>query len=167
LSQILKAHFGIEALLLHEVMSDNLTSFLPDAIGYSEISYYTSCFLDLSSPPSAANPQSQGRLASHRNTVYAGGNNHLAFHEVMDPAQINITTQQKRGFAKAMRILDLEPYYHLTELEALLNPDNDDEALWAICDGQILGCPKPSEAERPVKKRLLKEYLQTKSQGLW
>lgn len=152
--QLLKTHFGIEAVVHHEVMSENLVSLLPDISGYSEISYYTSCFLSISPPQSASKPNFRGRAAQHRNAAYLKNKNHLAFREIIKPTQLSISDQQKLRFAKAMRVLGLHPYYHLTELDALLSPDNDDKALWAFCGKWIKGRPKPTSQQWSGKVKL-------------
>jgi hypothetical protein len=65
-----------------------------------------------------------------------------------------------------MRILGLKPHFHLSELEGLLTPvTTDDEALWAISDRQVAGCPKPSNKTRAEKKQFLQEYMQAKDGG--
>jgi len=91
--------------------------------------------------------------------------NHLASFQVLDLSQLNITEEQRLRFARAMRVLDLKPHYHLTELEELLNPSNTDESFWAMCHLPLTGCPKPGPAKRGEKKKRLAKYLQAKNEG--
>jgi hypothetical protein len=142
-----------------------MINFLPDASNYADCSYYSTCFLGLSSPTRTAD-QSHDRVAPHQNDAFLKADNHFAFHQIIDPTQLNITKKQKLSFARAIRILGLQPYYHLNELHACLRPENDEEDLWAICHNQLKGCPKPSSKSRSEKKRLLHEYIRSKSQGL-
>lgn len=151
--------------MLHEVLSDDLVNFLPDANGFSECSYYTTCFLSLAVPMQTSGP-TQVRTATHRNDVYLAANHHMAFHQTIDPNDLNISKQQKLCFARAMRVLGLQPFYHLTELETLITANSEDEALCAIGHGPLRGRPKPTQEKPAMKRKLLSKYLQAKSQGL-
>jgi hypothetical protein len=90
----------------------------------------------------------------------------MAFHQTIDPNNLNISKQQKLCFARAKRVLGLQPFYHITELETLITANSEDEALWAISHGQLRGRPKATLERPAVKRKLLSKYLQAKSQGL-
>jgi hypothetical protein len=96
---------------------------------------------------------------------YFKDENHLASYQVADLAQLNITDEQKLRFARAMRVIDIKPHYHVTELEALLDPSNVDKSFWAACNRQLAGCPKPRSSKRSEKKKSLEKYLQKSNEG--
>jgi hypothetical protein len=107
-----------------------------------------------------------GRLAPHQNNAFLKPDNHFAFQQVIDPTQIGISEQQKLRYARALRILGLQPHFHISELDALLTPDNKDAAFWTICHRQVDDCPKISNKPARVKRKLFREYLRTMTQGL-
>jgi hypothetical protein len=96
----------------------------------------------------------QGRMhAISTNRAFAREDNHLAFYEIFDPSQLNLTEENKFRFTRALIHLDLKPYYQLSELETMIHPSTKDESLWAICHRPIEGCPEPPrEAERSRRK---------------
>ncbi|KAH7090449.1 hypothetical protein FB567DRAFT_589847 [Paraphoma chrysanthemicola] len=148
LAGILRTHFGLDAVILHESLSDKLRKFLPDNFGPSMGHYSTTCFLTLA-PMDEKGP-------------FLPEDNHLAYYKPIDVSAVHLTEGQNIRFARAIRELDLKPHFHLSELEELIKPTNSDKALWNICDRQIAGCPKPSEAKRRDKRKLLREYLNKK-----
>ncbi|KAF1851796.1 uncharacterized protein K460DRAFT_41392 [Cucurbitaria berberidis CBS 394.84] len=133
LNNILRTHFGVEAIVLHEVLSGNVQSFLPEDTFQGDCIYYTSCFLALTQDMETES-KSHGRTSTHKNNLFLKPGNHLAFHQVLDPARFNLTEDQRLRFTRAMRTLDLQPYYHLSELETIVTSATQDDALWAICD---------------------------------
>jgi hypothetical protein len=161
---MLKKHFGLQANILHEVLSSKLNNFLPNTFYGAECSYYTTCFLVL---PSAydIDQTPSGHMSPHRHDLYLQKDDHLAFHQIVDLSKLNITEQQRLLFASALRTLGLKPHFHLSELEALLTPTTDDKALWAFGKYQITGCPKPSNKTRAQKTELLQDYMQAKNRG--
>ena len=162
--KMLKKHFGLQANILHEVLSNKLHNFLPNTYDMAECSYYTTCFLGL---PSAfeSDHTSPGRMAPDQHDLYLQKENHLAFHQIIDLSKVNITEKQRLLFARALRILGLKPFFHMSELEALLTPTITDEALRAINDGHMAGCPKPPRVTQAKKMELLRDYMQAKNSG--
>ncbi|KAH7399003.1 hypothetical protein DE146DRAFT_514899 [Phaeosphaeria sp. MPI-PUGE-AT-0046c] len=165
LYKLLKSHFGLEAIIQHEVLSSDLESFLPYPPGYGHCAYYTSCFLALPSPAQVEG-LSAGRLATHRNGSYLSTDNHLAYQKIIQPYELAITAEQKLRFARAMRVLGVDPYYPITELELIIATDKGDKAFWAICNQQISGRPKISTKSRWKKRKLLNDYLRGRNKEL-
>jgi hypothetical protein len=155
----------VEAIVLHEVKSDELQTFLPGGCRFSEASYYTSCFLALAAPEEARTP-TQGRRSVHPSGMFLKCDNHLAYHQTVDPAQFILTEKQRLQFARALRILGLQPQYHLSELQASINPTTkDDDDLWTICDKQLPDCPKPLPTSDATKRDALRQYIRSKNKG--
>jgi hypothetical protein len=151
--------------VLHEALSDNLQTFLPSAVYFGDCSYYTSGFVALTAPEKAQTP-THGRGSAHSNAMFLAGDNHLAFHQIVDPAQLVLTEAQRLRFARALRILGLQPQYHLSEMEASINPSTeDDDVLWAICDMQLPQCPAPLKTSQATKKKALWQYIDSKNKG--
>jgi hypothetical protein len=146
------------------VLPSKLVSFLPDDSKYGDCSYYTSCFLRLSTN-ARATTSLPGRTKTHQNDVYLQADNHLAYHRLIDPNELNISEKQKLYCARTMRLLGLHPYYHLTELETLFTADVTNEAVWDIFCDQLKPSLTPTQKRCLDKKELLAEYLQAKSQG--
>lgn len=146
------------------MLSTDLVSFLPYPTGYSQCSYYTSCILALSLVEQVQGLTS-GRTATHRNNVYLGGDNHLAYQKVVQLHELAITEKQKLRFARAMRVLGLKPYYQITELEATIATNEDDKDFWAICDQQLSDRPKVSTKPSWRKRKLLTDYIRGKNNG--
>jgi hypothetical protein len=159
---MLKTHFGVETLVLHEVLSDNLQTFLPFESSYSDCSYYTSSFLALAKE---FQTPTQGRGSAEQTGVFLKSDNHLAFHQIIDPTLLILTEKQRLRFARALRILGLKPHYHLSELEANINPSTQDDAFWAICHQQLERCPAPLQTTEGTKKHALQEYIHSRNKG--
>ena len=163
--QILKTQFGLDVVLLHEAFSENLVQFLPDVFGPSYASLDTAGFLTLATQ-SQPSPVSQARAETDKNGAFFKDGNHLAFHKTINLSDLSITEEQKLRFSRAMRILELKPYFHITELEDLIKPTNTaDKSLWECCHRPLEGCPKPTAEARRVKRKKLEKYLQGKNEG--
>lgn len=139
--------------------------FLPDTYSPMDGHYNTVCFLvlTLTAPTKAT---SQGRKQIHTNRQFLHSDNHLAFYQSIDVANLRIDEEQRLRFARALRILDIQPHFNLSELESLITPSNKDESVWRICDNQLAGCPKPSTDSLQIKMEKLKQYLEAKDQGV-
>ncbi|KAF2130768.1 hypothetical protein P153DRAFT_395196 [Dothidotthia symphoricarpi CBS 119687] len=163
-NDILRSHFGLETIIVHEAMSDELVRFLPNTKSMDGKSYHTSCFLAL--PHCSSGSQQGGRTALSKHSSFLKADNHLAFHQVIDPTTLSINEEQNKRFSRALRILDLKPHWQLTELETLIKPPARDNALWEICDFQIENCPEPTKKSRKEKNENLKGYIAVKSEEL-
>jgi hypothetical protein len=98
--------------------------------------------------------------------MFLKNDNHLAFHQTLDPAQLILTEKQRLRFARALRILGLQPQYHVSELESSIIPSTkDDAALWAICDKQLPECPAPLQTSEATKQKALRQYVHSKNKG--
>lgn len=82
----------------------------------------------------------------------------------MDADHLGITELQKLRFPRAMRLLGIQPHYHLTELASIASRDKDRKAFWAAYEQQLAGITKKSHLKKK-KKELLDQYLRAKSQG--
>jgi hypothetical protein len=162
--KILKSSFGLEATILHELLSERMRSFLPDAPGLSPASYYTSCFLTLPTYP-VADVKPRSRTEPHANPTFLQYDNHSAYYQKVDLTNLQISEKQISSFTRALRILDLQPVFHLTELEPSLVLSTDDPALSRISDLQLQGWPKVSAAPIDKKKLRLKRLLKGKNEG--
>jgi hypothetical protein len=154
----------VEALVLHEVLSNKLEAFLPFTNSTSDCFYYTSGFLALATTQDTQT-SANGRGSTDRSGVFLKDDNHLAFHRILDPAQLILPEKQRPRFARALRILGLEPHYHLSELEASINPSNKDDTFWAFCSKQMTDCPAPLQTSEAKKRSALQQYIHSKSKG--
>jgi hypothetical protein len=115
--------------------------------------------------PAKTTTASGDRSSSQTNDHFLRPDDHLAFHQIIDPTQFGTVDGQKLRFARAMRILGLQPHFHMSEMDRLLTPSNKDKAFWELCEHPIAGCPTP-DAIAPYKKgRMREKYLRTKSKG--
>lgn len=98
--------------------------------------------------------------------MFFSKSNHLALYQGIGSSQLSITEDQKLRFTRAMRALDLKPHYHLTEMETMLGPSNNDELFWAMCRRPIPGCCKKPGPDKPsAKRRKFEKYLEGKNEG--
>jgi hypothetical protein len=131
----------------------------------NDVSYYTSCFLT-SVMPAKTTTTSGDRSSPHTNDHFLRSDNHLAFHQVIDPTQFGTADRQKLRFARAMRTLGLQPHFHISELDRLLTPSNKDNGFWEMCEHPIAGCPTPGPTTKPDSKHYLRDkYIRSKSEG--
>ncbi|KAH7075683.1 hypothetical protein BKA63DRAFT_490637 [Paraphoma chrysanthemicola] len=165
LASILRTHFGLDVVILHEALPKKLVKFLPDNFGGSIVNYSTACFLALA-PPTQAVSSRQDRATPSEEGLFLPEGNHLAYYKSIDIFALHITEGQKQRFTRTMRELDLKPHFHLSKLEELIKPTNNDKALWDICDRQIAECPKPNKGRRRDKRRLLRKYLDKKGEDV-
>ncbi|KAF1929441.1 uncharacterized protein M421DRAFT_4579 [Didymella exigua CBS 183.55] len=160
--KILKSHFGLDATFLHEAFSDRMVQFLPDVHGPLSAGYYTSCFLVLPTG-SHENAAPRSRTQAHQNRAFLKSDSRLAFHQKIDRTSLDLSDEQTSRFARALRILDIQPSFHLTELEPSLDPSSKDGILSKISDKQLSGCPQVSTSSSTKKKLALKRYLDQKN----
>lgn len=138
--------------------------FLPDAgYGPSSMGYFTSCFLVLPSEP-VTNAMSH-RGTQHPNQTFLHPDIHLAFHQKVDLRNLEITPKETSSFSRALRVLLLEPSFHLTELETSVASSTGDDALSEISDGQLVGWSPASSMSIKKKKQELETYLDRKRKG--
>jgi len=104
-------------------------------------------------------------MVSSNNSSFVREDNHLGFRQPIDPSTLTLSNEQHQRFAKAMRVLDLSPYYHLTELESMISPPSNDASLWEICYHKLPGCPIPTNTSIKVKAKKLEQYLKRKHKG--
>ncbi|XPS72360.1 hypothetical protein M3J09_004525 [Ascochyta lentis] len=139
-----------------------MQTFLP---GYNDaVTYNTACFLTLASPKDdELVPHS--RTARQANGQFLKSGNSLAFYQKLGPTQLEITEEQRTRFARALRVLNLRPHFHLSELERCIDSSTKDARLWEIGDVQIKDCPAPNPKMRLwKKKKKLQQYLQQKDE---
>jgi hypothetical protein len=160
---MLRTRFGLELHIQHEILTSNLETFLAES-RKDVYPYYTSAFMTL--PVDNVNKKNSSRIkASTNNQSYLPEGNHLGFRQTIHPSTLNLSEEQRQRFVKAMRVLALSPYYHLTELASLLSPMNNDASLWEICDYQLKDYPAPARIPQSEKEKKLKPYMKAKNRG--
>lgn len=165
LVQLLQTSFGLEATILHEMYSERMRNFLPSVRSPASTSYYTSCFLTLPLRP-VVDLVPRSRTLPHANPGFIHNDNYSAYHHEVDLAGLQISEKQTSAFTRALRILDLQPVYHLTELEPSLAPSTADTTLAKISNLQLSGWPKVSSASIDKKKLRFKRFLKAKNEGM-
>ncbi|KAJ4381007.1 hypothetical protein N0V86_003354 [Didymella sp. IMI 355093] len=163
LQKILKSSFGLEATILHELLSERMRSFFSDAQGLPSPSYYTSCFLTLPTYP-VTDVKPRSRTEPHANPAFLQHGNHSAYHQKVNLANLQISEKRISSFTRALHILDLQPVLHLTELEPSLVPSTDDPTLSTISDLQLKGWPEIPAAPIDKKKLRLERLLEGKNE---
>jgi hypothetical protein len=142
-----------------------MITFLPDAAhGPAFIGYYTSCFLVLPKDPNLEH-QPQKRTEKHGNQTFLKGDVHLAFHQKIDLTTLAINDKERLSFSRVLRILELDPSFHLTELETTVASPTTDDTLSKISEGQLADWPPVSSAPNDEKTEVLREYLRRKREG--
>jgi len=167
MSQILKARFGLEAVIYHETLSEEMFEFLPNHQCIEENAYYTLCYLVLPQE-SACSPFASSVSADSQDQQVESNILHTAFRQVIDPSTLAISEKQRFRFARALKKLNLKPYYHLSELEPLIVHPIQDEDLACLCscpDGDCPGaCTDIHSWDRPY---CLEQTLKSKSKGMY
>ncbi|KAF1963081.1 hypothetical protein CC80DRAFT_487488 [Byssothecium circinans] len=168
LNKILKEYFGLETVIFHETLTAPMVRFLPSLNRRESNVRYTSAFLVLGSGTFHA-PTNGHVTASHTNPLFMHDDHHLAFRQSVDPTKLLLSDNQCQRFSKAMRILDLTPHFHLTQMEssiASIASPTSDNSLLEICDFQLPGHPEPTFASRRVRAKKLKAYSRQQNQEL-
>jgi hypothetical protein len=128
----------LDVILLHEKLSKDLVDFIPDIFdGCDNCSFYTSCFLTF--PTDGGNWHGQERLS--------------------------LASKDRLRFTKALMLLGLKPYYHLSELVSVINPNTEDEDLRSIRHRPLPKTPKRDEESRKIKSQRLQDYLQAQHES--
>ena len=140
-----------------------MNSFLPEAGPPEYYTYYTLCYLALCTDSSGKHVGDDGKSARYPQ-LFAEDGDRTAFRQIIDPASLTLSANQRLRFARAMRILGLQPHYHLSELQVLISPIKDDSLL-KICACFKKDCPCPKDLSMWDKSNLLDEYLAGKNKG--
>ncbi|KAF2686944.1 hypothetical protein K458DRAFT_386908 [Lentithecium fluviatile CBS 122367] len=165
LNEILRSRFGLEIVILHEIMSSTMNDFLPRPNFRDDFSHYTSAFLTLASGTFSTYGVDQPKFRSSER-IFAPERNHLAFRQAIDPSKLALSDGQRQRFARGMAALGLSPHYHLTELEKLISSPSNDELLWEICRTQLPGWPKVTSTSCDEKQKKIKQYLENMNKEL-
>ncbi|KAH8717040.1 hypothetical protein GQ44DRAFT_829512 [Phaeosphaeriaceae sp. PMI808] len=157
LNSMLRSHFGLEVIIQHGPLSKWRFPLTFDNSLVVQHPLTTSCFLVF---PPDLNPEraSQGRGVPHQNEPY------MCDGEVLDPTQMRVSENQNARYNKAMRILNLELSYHMSELNALLISTNEEETLSIY--NEIFETPHFKELPRTVIIQYLEKYTYLKSREL-
>lgn len=163
--QLLKTHFGLEAIITHENLSDAMHDWLPNSGNDRERSYYTRCYLTPAFVRSNKGIINSGRQNSYTNALFRKFRDHTAFCQVVDPSRLLLSENERLRFPKAMRCLGLDPCYHLSELEPHVIHPIQDELLMDICSCHKLDCPASPVHDPMDKAYFVASYLENKSKG--
>ncbi|KAF3052225.1 hypothetical protein E8E11_010638 [Didymella keratinophila] len=137
--------------------------FLPDAAhAPAHYGWYTSCFLGVPRKLTG-DAVPQRRTEQHGNQAFLRNNLHLAFHQKVDLMALSINEKEVLSFSRALRMLDMEPSFHLTELETSLATSTGDDALSQISDAHLDGWPPVSKVPIHEKKEALETYIKQKN----
>ncbi|KAF2872997.1 hypothetical protein BDV95DRAFT_617753 [Massariosphaeria phaeospora] len=169
---LLKSHFGLEAIILHERLSPQLARFLPETgRHYDYESYYTLCYLALAADSKKQDVTSEPK-DSQLHELFAPQEDHNAYRRVIAPSSLDLSERQRSRFARAMRILDLKPHYHLSELEPHVQQPIKDTVLLDMCSCKLNACPSkdcgtsPTDASIQAQARKLNQYISRKNKEL-
>ncbi|KAF1997893.1 hypothetical protein P154DRAFT_269636 [Amniculicola lignicola CBS 123094] len=127
LNTLLNNYFGLEAVILHEAMSACVTAFLgtlESSRGMHGSSLNSLCFLAL--PTKISLDRTKRSPGAYQNALLI--DRPLAFWQVIDPAVFILSQEQRRRFAKAMRVLRLKPTLQLQQLSPLVESISKDKS---------------------------------------
>ncbi len=142
-----------------------MKQFLPDANETEGIGFFTSCFLVLhKNIPADANSQAR---ATTRDQVFLNDDTLTAFRQRLDPAELEIDDKEVTLFIRALRLLNIQPSFHLTELEPSLACQIANETLAKISRLQLKGWPKVSSKCTTTKCTMLEYFLKDKDKGYY
>jgi hypothetical protein len=156
----------------HETVTDELQRFLPEYTSpfQQDPRRYTSAFLILPKTAPRKEPEYSQDICSRTKK-----DGHAGFREVIDYSTLALSGNQRQRFVKAMKALNLIPFYHLTELESMISPVSNDATFWEICSckegngwrqsRKLPGCPEPTPFSLEDKAEKLEQYLDGKNQG--
>ncbi|KAF2114650.1 hypothetical protein BDV96DRAFT_647345 [Lophiotrema nucula] len=158
LNQLLQTLFGLDAMINHEIMSKDLTFFLPDS--YREgfdidvPCCNTICYLV---------PASGRNVPKYDNPSLGVGRE--AYRSTISLPMLALTDSLQSRFTAVMRVLDLRPHYHLTDLSDLVMPSVD-KSIHDICMNELPGCPYPDTSHWSVKAGKLEGFLKEQNRKL-
>ncbi|KAJ8118122.1 hypothetical protein OPT61_g838 [Boeremia exigua] len=165
LQKTLRSHFGLEVFFLHESFSARMKHFLPDADDIEDQGLFTSCFLTLPRKLTADTVSRSGS-AKRNNKLFMNDDERTAFRQKLDVGKLTVSEKDSYSFTRALRILNIQPSFHLTDLEPSLRSDKVDNTLSKISHLQLSGWPKGSRASVTVKVLRLKHYLECKNKDI-
>jgi hypothetical protein len=151
-------------------MGENLTAFLPDNGDDVTPNFYTTSFLVPSSSVPKYSPFC-GYEQGYTHQMFIHPENQQMFRQVINPSIFLLSAKMKNQFGRAMRILDVWPYFHLSLLNSLVTLPIRDKTLSKICgcarnDEPGDGCNCLHKGSRWDRAELLDEYLDARHKGL-
>jgi hypothetical protein len=164
-AQILKTHFGLEAMILHEVLSPAMYEFLPNTNNEGDYVYYTACYLALPGMVRGTESTNDGKPAPNSG-LFEGCGVHTAFSETLEPSLLSISDKQRCQFVQAMKRLNIEPCYHLSRLEPHIIHPVEDEDIMDICSCRKRDCPGEwPDIHSWDRPSCLEQILESRSKG--
>jgi hypothetical protein len=157
---------------MHEIVDETLRRFLPTLDLWLEYGHltvgdkvsYTLCYLTLASDTSEGYIVG-GRTEPAAAEQFCRQGDHRAFQQIIDPSLLTLTESHRLRFKKAMRVLDILPCYHLSELEAHVKHPIRDKALSRLCSCSEDGCEPAHYMDEQEKADSFDRYLDDKSKG--
>lgn len=86
---------------------------------------------------SALKSQPEKRTEKYGNQTFLKSDVHLAFHQKVDLTALTINKKERMSFSRVLRILELDPCFHLTELETSVASPTTDDILFRISEAQL------------------------------
>lgn len=109
---------------------------------FDERMYYTLCYLTLT-PQGGMEYIVGGRTVPEKDKDSNRSGRHKSFQQVIDYPLLAVSENQRLRFKKAMRVLDISPHYHLSELEPCVGHPFKDKVLADLCRCARTSCPAP------------------------
>jgi hypothetical protein len=157
---------------MHEIVDETLRLFLPTLgfwIEYGNLTdgsrvSYTLCYLTLASDTSQEYIVG-GRTEPAAPVQFCRQGDHRAFQQIIDPSLLTLSESHRLRFRKAMRVLDISPHYHLSELEPHVKHPMKDKALCDMCSCCGDDCQPKHCMDVQEKVDSIDKYLEGKSKG--
>lgn len=131
-----------------------------------ENAQYTICLLvPASQPPSKT--VAGNTKAAYAHQQFTVPDDDISFRQTIMPSSVVLSENQRLQFARAMRILDLRPHFHLTEMENTITPAIEDNDLLGVCACCRGICPCDKNVNLGEKNLRLEQYLAKKNNGKW
>ncbi|KAF2027553.1 hypothetical protein EK21DRAFT_91466 [Setomelanomma holmii] len=121
LNNALRLQFGLEGIILHEILSPAMHGFLPNRHTWNDHTYFTAAYLTLASSSVEVIVSDVSSTSGHAG-LFIDPEDHGATQQMIDPSQLLLTEEQRQRFTRAMKKLGLKPRYHLRELKPCLAP---------------------------------------------
>jgi hypothetical protein len=147
-----------------------MTTFLPNTqcmdIQREEEMQYTICLL-VPASKSSGKAVAGNTKDAYVQPQFADPDDYITFRQTIMPSSVDLSKKQRLQFARAMRILALRPYFHLTEMQKVITPAIRDSDLLEICACSSPTCSCDKNLNLCEKILRLERYLAKKNTGKW
>ncbi|KAF2806201.1 uncharacterized protein BDZ99DRAFT_91948 [Mytilinidion resinicola] len=162
--QVLKSDFGLSATTFHQRIKHPDTHLLQldGHVSIDESPKVTLCYMTL--PDKIVTEVDEAEdLCADSGEVIEGYN---GISTIIDPRSLKITESQRRRFGRAMKLLDLKPYFHFSQVRNNIPTRLSSEEIEKVLDSANM-CHQHQEEHRKRARVDMKRRIKKLEQSKW